>query len=819
MVRGLKSKRSGGLVLLFVVAVSVTTMGQVRAWSQAAAVRAALGPTPPVTNSPAAAPSLASALATLEEKLAKARGDLSAASARAGGTNLPAGYSVTDLAVRRALLERIVRLYEQQITFTTDLETAKLRRAEVAREVQAWRGFRDPKPYSILLADSLHEGIQLEREEIASADGAFAMLSKLTEEHRTALKQAEEKIRQINEQMEGGKGGSNLGWKREMERLRSQTAAATIAVLDLERQIWQERLAGSRLHLGLLERQLVMANAGVAFTESDVQKLYARFDNERLTLEAELATTDARRRLAAQALEAANKALSQSSASNATQVAQLREQVEVRRAQLEATDVAVNSLRFMLQAGTVERTLWEARFEAYRSSSFEILRTATRKLEQFSRRAALWKSHYHQQMNHTAHRMASLEWRLTDPATPVDLARFIREQIAAWRECDQMYLRVVRKIEQGDRQIQRLEEGLREANASLPTASRVRNAFSDSRSFINQLWDLELFVAQDTITVDGQPITGTRSITLGKILSAIVLVAVGFWLTGLVSRLLEPIFIKRFKIEPNQANLIRRWVRVALIFALALFSMASVKIPLTVFAFAGGALAIGLGFGLQTLLKNFVSGIIILFERPFRVGDVLDVAGKSGSVSNIGIRSSVLQLWDGTETLIPNSTLLENNLTNWTYSNRVVRFNVTVGVAYGSDTRRVLQLLGEIADRHGLIEKEPKPQVLFTNFGANTLDFEMRFWVDVVKANSAMVSSDLRQMIAGTFAENGIVIAYPQRDLHLNTVRPLEVRVVAAPVQPAGDGSGAAAAGTVADGRQVPNDAPHAPPRSGPNAI
>jgi small-conductance mechanosensitive channel len=170
------------------------------------------------------------------------------------------------------------------------------------------------------------------------------------------------------------------------------------------------------------------------------------------------------------------------------------------------------------------------------------------------------------------------------------------------------------------------------------------------------------------------------------------------------------------------------------------------------------------------------------------VGDVLDVAGQRGTVSSIGIRSSVLQLWDGTETLIPNSTLLENNLTNWTFSNRVVRFNVNVGVAYGSDTRRVVQLLTEIAKRHGLVEKEPEPMVLFTNFGESTLDFELRFWVNVVKANAALVSSDLRQMIAGTFAEHKIVIAFPQRDLHLDTTQPLQVQVLpASEPSPQGD--------------------------------
>jgi potassium efflux system protein len=232
-----------------------------------------------------------------------------------------------------------------------------------------------------------------------------------------------------------------------------------------------------------------------------------------------------------------------------------------------------------------------------------------------------------------------------------------------------------------------------------------------------------LFTAEDTITVDGQKITGKRSVTIGKIIMAVFILVVGIWITGLIARVLEPLIIRRLKIEANQARLIRRWLRALMVACLVLFSLVSVKIPLTVFAFAGGALAIGLGFGMQTMLKNFVSGIIILFERPFRVGDVLDIAGQRGSVTSIGLRASVLQLWDGTETLIPNSTLLENNLTNWTYTNRKVRFLVTVGVAYGSDLRRVIESLGEAAERHGLVEKDPKPQVLLTEFGDSTVNF------------------------------------------------------------------------------------------------
>lgn len=161
------------------------------------------------------------------------------------------------------------------------------------------------------------------------------------------------------------------------------------------------------------------------------------------------------------------------------------------------------------------------------------------------------------------------------------------------------------------------------------------------------------------------------------------------------------------------------------------------------------------------------------------MGDVLDIEGRRGTVTSIGIRSSVILFWDGTETLIPNSSLLENNLTNWTFSNRTVRFTVSVGVAYGSDTAHVTRLLAEVVERHGLVQKEPAPQVLLTDFCDSTISFEIRFWVDVAKHNAAQVASDLRHMIAKAFAEHGISMAFPQRDLHWDS-KPLQVQLTRA---------------------------------------
>jgi small-conductance mechanosensitive channel len=733
--------------------------------------------------------------AALEARLAEARANLAAALGDAMATNAPVGVSPQDIWVRRAALQRLVRIYEQQLSSAAELEAARTRNAEIVREAQSWTRFAEPLPYSILLTDRLREEVQTERLKIISGEAAASLLEQIIEENRKSLAQAEEKIRQLNEQLEGANDpalAARLSWQRELERVRSQMAAGTVAVLEQERLMGRERTVGSRSRIGLLQRQIIIAEAGAIFTQADLDQVKSQLEREREQLERELAEAQARRLTAFQALEAAREELRLAKTrpdSLPAAIARVTELIAAREAQLDAADTATRVLRLILEGGNMEQAMWEMRFAAYGTRNVETLRDSRRRLSVVIQRLDLWRNRERQLLDVSSSQVQLQQTRVNSLAPDSELLPLARERLAALGERDRLLLRFVRTIEHMERLTQRWDEGLRGAKGRLPFAGRVQDLFSDTRSFIGKLWTFELFTAEDTITVDGQKITGIRSITIGKIVLAVFILVAGIWITGLISRIVEPIIVRRLKIEANQATLIRRWIRAAMIACLVLFSLVSVKIPLTVFAFAGGALAIGLGFGMQTMLKNLVSGLIILFERPFRVGDVLDVSGQKGTVTSVGLRASVLQLWDGTETLIPNSALLENNLTNWTYSNRKVRFSVSVGVAYGSDPRRVIQLLEEVAGRHGLVESDPKPQVFFTEFGDSTLTFELRFWVDVAKANAAQVSSDLRLMIAGSFAEHGIVIDFPQRDIHLHSARPIQVQMVSGAAGLTGDGA------------------------------
>lgn len=198
----------------------------------------------------------------------------------------------------------------------------------------------------------------------------------------------------------------------------------------------------------------------------------------------------------------------------------------------------------------------------------------------------------------------------------------------------------------------------------------------------------------------------------------------------------------------------------------AALAIAVVGVDLTNIALVAGALSVGIGFGLQNVVNNFVSGVILLAERPIKVGDWVVVGDKEGFVKRINFRGTELETFHRASVIIPNAEILSTPLTNWTHKDRYGRIDIAIGVAYGSDTARVRDLLLEVAQSHNQVLVEPAPFVIFTNFGASSLDFELRcFTGDVIYR--ARIASDLRFEIDRRFREEAIEIPFPQRVLHM----------------------------------------------------
>jgi small-conductance mechanosensitive channel len=284
---------------------------------------------------------------------------------------------------------------------------------------------------------------------------------------------------------------------------------------------------------------------------------------------------------------------------------------------------------------------------------------------------------------------------------------------------------------------------------------------------ISAVWNFQL------TAVDGRPLT------VGKVSIAVLVLLLGIPLARLVIRRISVRLFTRIGLEPGAAAAFQALFFYAAVACLAVFALWVSEIPLTVFTLAGGAIAIGIGFGSQKIVNNFISGLILLAERPIKVGDLIEVGETFGEVENIGARSTKIKSFDNFHIIVPNGAFLEQNVINWTHSDNLVRVHLQVGVAYGSPTRRVEELIQQAVRELDEMVIPPEPVVLFDDFGDSSLVFEAMFWITMKRPmDRRRALSTVRFRIDELFRENGIVIAFPQRDVHLDSLRPLQVRLL-----------------------------------------
>jgi small-conductance mechanosensitive channel len=260
-----------------------------------------------------------------------------------------------------------------------------------------------------------------------------------------------------------------------------------------------------------------------------------------------------------------------------------------------------------------------------------------------------------------------------------------------------------------------------------------------------------------------------HKITVGIILTAIIFLYASLFASWLIQRILDEEVYPRKRVEAGVGISINRLIHYAFVIIGSIIALSTIGIGLQSLAVLMGAFGIGIGFGLQNIVNNFASGLILLFERSIKVGDVVQISGEWGTIKNLGLRATVVETFNRSELIVPNSDLVSSTVTNWTLTNQLIRIIVNVGVAYGSDTEKVIKILDQVADEHSLVLRFPKPMVLFTGFGNSSLDFELRVFVDGMD-HFLKVKSDLHVEIDHLFRENNIEIPFPQNDIHLRTI-------------------------------------------------
>lgn len=271
------------------------------------------------------------------------------------------------------------------------------------------------------------------------------------------------------------------------------------------------------------------------------------------------------------------------------------------------------------------------------------------------------------------------------------------------------------------------------------------------------------------MTLDHVVITlGEQPYTLGQLILLPLFLVVAYFVIKFSIGIMERRLTKS-RVDPDVIHLVRRIVYVLALILVVFTALDLLNVPLTAFAFVSGAIAIGVGFGAQNIINNFISGWILMWERPIRIGDFLEIGDQAGTVESIDTRSTRIRRVDGVHMLVPNSSLLENTVVNWTLIDKLTRTRVRVGVAYGSPVRLVSDLILQAVEEHEAALSEPAVKVIFEDFGDNALIFDVYFWINATaERDLRVVRSDIRFRMAELFEDNGVIVAFPQRDIHLD---------------------------------------------------
>jgi potassium-dependent mechanosensitive channel len=718
---------------------------------------------------------------TEQDSVAEIRKAEAAAKARlatieAGGSapaDAPPGTPPIEITARLTYARQLVSVYDRQLVALERLKTARERRQHVERALQSWGGFDDAPPRSVLVIDAIRDDLDAANHELASAREARALFERFNSETASKVKAAQGEARLAAEAAERARGAPDFAhheWQRSLAALKAEVDSQTQALLQIGLRATQVEQETADLAHELARRKLIAAGSQISMPRADLDKVYAEIEQRRLKAERPLerATKDAAAAQSAlqavEARQAAERVVAAASVADAAQLAELDRALAVAREVSTTANQRVFLLREHLVAMEGERLVWGARAEAINLNDAVRARDAHERLSEELAGLRASRQYVAQQLSAVSARIREEEARQrsfhhVENVHEQRLLATLRERESDLRAA----LDATAPLERVVRHFRADFEGRRDITA----IERIKDALAAGWLAARQVWNYEMFTIDDTLeAADGRKITASRGITIGKTFGAVLIVLVGYLLANFVLGVIERRRVASGQVSAEVAALGHRWILFALTAILIIFALFTAQIPFTAFAFLGGALAIAAGFGLQTLLKNLVSGMMLLVERPMRIGDLVEVDGLRGRVTEIGLRASTIRGGDGMESIVPNSRFLEGNMMNWTYSNPTARQTIEVRVAYGSPLRTVNDILSGVLARHGLVLKKPAPQVYLAGYEDSGIKFTLNYWVEMTEqVDSSRIKSDLLHMIEGALGDARIAISYSQKTL------------------------------------------------------
>jgi potassium efflux system protein len=678
------------------------------------------------------------------------------------------GMTPDESAEWRRLNLQLVYLLESHEQALKDLKTLR-HEAPADPGRSAWKGVSGDPPHPLASLVNLYDHIYALRGDVDALEVRRTVREANLNTFLKAREESEKQLRQAEELLKKSAGKESAGrarHQRDLSMLRNEINSEGALTENVAQLLAAERIRSKRKELQSLEEQYRSAEVLSPLSREDLEVQLADIEARRKEREKLLAAAIQEERSAKAALENARIRRSKSAE-------------ETGRIRLETATSRIEIYQGSLKILNFEEVLWQDRYRLGRVEDLGELWKKRAEVDKALKQLGSWQEAFGKTAFSYAPLIQSENGKIRSGTLSKAEELSVRSRIAAYQERQDLWGQVVQGLNQVERIATRWKEDLDYRVEHASTAARAREGGMSFLSVFGKLWNTELYVAEETTVVEGQKIVRPFSVTVGKICTALLILLAGLWGARRLGALLKRLGARRFGMDASRmSQMERKWDFFTFLLLFA-FSLAFVNIPLAVFAFFGGILAIGIGFGAQHLIGNLISSVILMFDRTISVGDIVEMEGQLGRVKSIGLRSSSIRRFDGVEMLVPNSQFLEQKVTNWTLSDRSVRYEIAVGAAYGSPTQETSGMILGVIREDVRVLASPEPVVIFESFGDNALMFRALFWLTVdPERDNRVVCSDLRHRIAETLDRAGIVVAFPQRDVHLDTKGPIEVKVL-----------------------------------------
>lgn len=678
------------------------------------------------------------------------------------------GITLSKLQDRSLKLQDLETVYQRLLTALRKKTLLEKEEALLGKkwEAQPQTEISQEAPYSLSFHDSILDQLAMADQKKETAELEKNLAKKALENARSRLNEGEQILRKYKEN--NGMAVSKLNWEIGQAQLEVEISQA---IFDLQ-SIAQKNLS---MEVQLASRQADVARQNIAWVRKHLH--FDKADLEKQLETIEQTRTELQKRIKEQ----------------------LRGQIRVEALWLQAQNRVVNA------KGETEIVLAKASLaatETRRNASQKLLEQAEDALQLLTQQELAWKNRY-AMVDGEINTEQLDTWYKEFETRKKTIERTVRLQESNQANLQAQIAVLVKQISEQNLDIRLRQElenrlealhSLADGNleyfstllATVKLHQRLLDEIAARREYtdlwkmiadltgnVKEFWNLELWV------IDGY------GVTVQKLVVALFMLVIGLVFVKRIVLLVTRRLLKRTHLKETTIIAGEKIINYFTVLLIVLFALRVVNIPLTIFTFLGGAIAIGVGFGAQNLINNFISGFIIMAEQPIKIGDLIDIEGNFAIVEEIGARCTRIRTGANIHILVPNSSFLEKNIVNWTHSDKEIRAQVTAGVIYGSPVREVERIMIQVANEHKKVKRKPEPFVLFNDFGDNALIFDLYFWISMTRImDRRIIESDIRFHIDELFRKAGIVIAFPQRDLHLDTQRPLEFRLVNADSRP-----------------------------------